>query len=314
MLACEGAQRRVDFRTGPPVPSSTMRSQVMVFLAAWLMVVVVPLSTEAQRTPATQPASQQNLLDLGRQQYEDLRYEEAIQTLSAAIIRRGNSREQEVQIYELLALSYLALNRNDEAEGAFRLLLQRDPEHQLSPDLSPRILQFYRGVKERWEAEGRPGLPREGAPQPAVQPVTIEHRSPAQQQRNRPVQLTANVIDPGHRVARLVLAYRHGNRGLFRRMDATLVGDGRYTATIPAESVRPPLVEYYFEAVDANGVPVQSRGDALAPLRVAVPEPGGIPWWIWAGGGVLVAGAAVTVIAVATSSAPARLNLEIQGQ
>jgi hypothetical protein len=86
--------------------------------------------------------------------------------------------------------------------------------------------------------------------------------------------------------------------------------------TVPAEVVRPPLVEYYLEAVDSNGLPLQARGDAFAPLRIAVPEPGGIPWWVWVGGGVLVAGA-ITGIVVgvvsAQASQPATLNITVVG-
>ncbi|MEI8258345.1 MAG: hypothetical protein WCJ30_21935, partial [Deltaproteobacteria bacterium] len=93
--------------------------------------------------------------------------------------------------------------------------------------------------------------------------------------------------------------------------------DGLFSATVPAESVRPPLVEYYFEAVDANGVPVQARGDAFAPLRIAVPEPGGIPMWVWpVGGAVLAAGIAAVVIGVvvAGQAQPAHLTIDVHGQ
>lgn len=288
-----------------------MHFRALVFLAAVMVALTVPALASAQ-------GASRNLVALGRQQYEDLRYDEAIQTLSAAIIRRGNTPAQELEAYELLGLSYLALNRNDEAEGAFRRVLVLDPSHQLSNDLAPRILEFYAGVRERWEAEGRPGIQQQpssgqSVPQPQ-QPVTIEHRSPPQQQRNRPVTLHATLNDPDNRVARLVLAYRTGSRGVFRRIDARQVANGRYEATIPGESVRPPLVEYYFEAVDGSGIPVQARGDALAPLRVAVPEPGGVPWWVFAGGGVLVAAAVVTtVIIVSSQQAPAQLTISVTG-
>lgn len=261
-------------------------------------------------------AGQQNLLELGRSQYDDLRYEEAIQTLSAAIIRRGNTPAQEIQIYELLALSYLALNRNDEAEGAFRLMLARDPDHTLSTDLAPRVIEFFNGVKQRWDSEGRPGAPRQGEPQVAAAPasVQIEHRSPAQQQRNHAVDLNATLVDPGRRVNRLVLAYRQGNRGLFTRETAQPAGaPGAFHALIPAQAVRPPLVEYYFEALDQAGVPVQARGDAFAPLRVAVPAEGGVPAWgvglIIGGAALVVATVVVVAIVVGTQSAPAHLNI-----
>lgn len=285
----------------------------------------VALTTVLAGAPAFAQAGQRNLIQLGQRQYDDLHYEEAVQTLSAAIIRPGNSPQDELRIYELLAYSYQALQRNDEAEGAWRLVLAREPERQPSQDVSPRVQQFFSRVRERWEAEGRPGITRPnqqgtgGTQQPSTGPlpeVRIEHRSPPQQQRGRPVPLTATVVDPGNRVSRLVLAYRHNNSGIFRRVDAQSQGNGGFAVTMPGEIVRPPLVEYYFEAVDATGVPVQARGDAFAPLRVAVPEPGGIPWWVWVGGGVLVAGAVTGIVigvVSASGSQPATLNINVVG-
>jgi hypothetical protein len=284
----------------------------------------VALSSVLVAAPALAQSGQRNLIQLGQRQYDDLHFEEAVQTLSAALIRRGNSPEDEIRIYELLAYSYHALQRNDEAEGAWRLVLVRDPTHQPSQDLSPRVRQFFERVRERWEAEGRPGLQRSNeqnangetnsnTPPPEVR---IEHRSPPQQQRGRPVPLTATLVDPGHRVARLVLAFRHNNSGLFRRIDAQAQPGGVYAVTLPGEVVRPPLVEYYFEAVDATGVPVQARGDALAPLRIAVPEPARIPWWVWVGGGVLAAGAVTGIVigvVSASASQPATLNITVVG-
>lgn len=287
----------------------------------------VALSTVLASTPSLAQTGQRNLIQMGQRQYDDLHYEEAVQTLSAAIIRPGNAPADELRIYELLAYSYQALQRNDEAEGAWRLVLARQPDRQVSQDVSPRVQQFFTRVRERWEAEGRPGVAQpqsnggtggtqsSGNAAPPAE-VRIEHRSPPQQQRGRPVPLTANVVDPGNRVARLVLAYRQNNVGIFRRVDATRNPEGAYAITLPGEVIRPPLVEYYFEAVDATGVPVQARGDAFAPLRIAVPEPGGIPWWVWVGGGVLVAGAVTgIVIGVVSSSGsqPATLNISVVG-
>lgn len=286
----------------------------------------VALTSVLAGAPALAQSGQRNLIQLGQRQYDDLHYEEAVQTLSAAIIRPGNSPQDELRIYELLAYSYQALQRNDEAEGAWRLVLAREPTRQPSQDISPRVQQFFTRVRERWEAEGRPGVARantqttnNGTQQPSNAPppeVRIEHRSPPQQQRGRPVPLTATVVDPGNRVSRLVLAYRHNNSGIFRRVDAQAQSGGAFAVTLPGETVRPPLVEYYFEAVDATGVPVQARGDAFAPLRIAVPEPGGIPWWVWVGGGVLVAGAVTGIVigvVSASGSQPATLNINVVG-
>lgn len=238
------------------------------------------------------------LIERGIGEYDDLRFEEALQTLSAALVRAGNTAEQQGQIYRYLALTYLALDREEEAAGAWRSMLAIDPGQEASSDLSPRFREFFGRVREQWEAEGRPGR----AP-PA--PVTISHRSPPQANRGEEVELSAQLDDPSGRVASLVLAYRQGTSAVFRRVDTTRQGD-EYVATIPASDVSPPLVEYYFEAVDAGGLPVASRGDVAAPLRIAVPAPGGdvtSEAWFWiaiGGGAAVVAGAIILGVVLGT--------------
>lgn len=247
------------------------------------------------------------LIETGRSQYENLQYEEAIQTLSAAIIRRGNNTQSEAAIYNLLALSYLALSRNDEAEGAFRLVLVRDPEYVVDRGLAPRVREFFEGVRRRWESEGRPGVARTAAQPQSLRSVSIEHRSPAEHTRQTALTLSATVVDPDRRASGLVLAWRAGSRGLFHRVNTQNTG-GTFAATLPAAEVRPPFVEYYFEAVDESGIAVTARGDAFAPLRVVVPgESTSIVsrWWFWVGAAVLVAGAAVgTYFIVDAASEP----------
>ncbi|MDB4929129.1 MAG: Tetratricopeptide repeat protein, partial [Myxococcaceae bacterium] len=119
-----------------------------------LTAVLVLAALAAPAVGRAQEGPNATLVATGRQQFDDLRYEEAVQTLSAALLRRGNTAAQEVGIYELLALSYLALNRDEESEGAFRLMLARDPEHALGASQAPRIRDFFSGVAERWRREG----------------------------------------------------------------------------------------------------------------------------------------------------------------
>lgn len=264
-----------------------------VCVAALSLSLALASANAAAQTPAQGAGA---LVQTGRSQYDNLQFEEAIQTLSAAIIRRGNTPAQEVAIYEVLGLSYLALSRDEEAEGAFRLLLARAPEHTLSAGTAPRVLEFYNRTRARWIADGRPGAPQIDTPARVERPVTIEHRSPAQQEHDTALELSATLVDPDRRSAGLVLAWRTGNRGLFHRVDAQNRG-GTYSATVPAGEVRPPAVEYYLEAVDQNHIAVAARGDAFAPLRVVVPETQSpsifTRWWFWTGAGVVLAGAVV---------------------
>lgn len=236
-------------------------------------------------------AAQNPLIDRGISEYEEVRFEEALQTFSAALVRSGNTSEDLATIYRYLALTYLALRRNEEATGAYRSLLGLRPDYEPGSDVSPRFREFFAGVRTQWEADGRPGLP-------APAPVSIEHTSPPQADRGNEVELTAALDDPDHRVESLVLAYRQGTNAVFTRLDCTRSGAGVFVATIPGDAVSPPLVEYYFEAVDRNGLPVAALGDVDAPLRIAVPAPGGDIvseplFWVGIGGGVVVAAVAI---------------------
>jgi tetratricopeptide (TPR) repeat protein len=238
--------------------------------------------------PAAVPRRDNPLIGQGRELIDELRFEEALQTLSAALLRAGNAREEQVAIYPLLAYTYLALGREAEAEGAYRLLLAIEPSYAPGVEVPPRFRAIFDEVRTRWEADGRPGR----AP-PA--PITLRHRSPAQAEPGEAIELVAALDDPEQRVATLVLAYRRGSEDVFQRVSAVRVGPD-YTATVPADAVAPPLVEYYFEGVDETGLPIIARGDVAAPLRVAVPEPSTsvfAQWWFWLGAAVLV-GAAVT--------------------
>ncbi|MFO0686804.1 MAG: tetratricopeptide repeat protein [Sandaracinus sp.] len=226
-------------------------------LVALVVTAFVPALAEAQNP----------LIERGIGEYDEVRFEEALQTLSAALVRTGNTPSEQQQIYRYLALTYLALGRQEEASGAWRALLALAPETQTGSDMSPRFRTFFDGVRTQWESDGRPGTP-------PARPVSIAHRSPPQADRGTQVALEATVDDPDHRTASLVLAYRQGSSAVFRRVECERGSDGTYTATIPGNDVSPPLVEYYFEAIDANGLPLASRGDVAAPLRIAVPAPG----------------------------------------
>ena len=64
----------------------------------------------AQPKPASKtaaPAQPQDLIAKGRQLFEDQQYEDSIETLSGALLRPSNTKEQKVEIYRLLALNYI---------------------------------------------------------------------------------------------------------------------------------------------------------------------------------------------------------------
>ncbi|MEO8878753.1 MAG: hypothetical protein ABI461_24395, partial [Polyangiaceae bacterium] len=233
----------------------------------------------------------QDLITRGRNLFDDQQYEESTQTLSAALLRPSNTKDQKIEIYRLLAYNYITMNRKEEAESAVRGLLAIDPEYALPPSESPRFRDFFSNAKLKWEAEGKPGLVQAEAAPPA--PVTMAHNSPSQVEKGAEIPLSVKLADEQHRTHSVKLFYRSGSKGKFESIDVSIV-NGTGHGTIPGTAVKPPLVEYYFEAYDAGSLPIASRGDAAAPLRVAVPD-GGAGWVlpVAIGGGVVGAAAIV---------------------
>jgi len=261
-----------------------MPSRAQRCFAAFALVVAVHAGVAMGTTIAferwayaqgARPQAQQDLIQRGRTLFDDQQYEESIQSLSAALVRPNNSKTQKLEIYRLLALNYITLNRKDEAESAVRGLLALQPAYALPASESPRFRDFFAGVKQKWEAEGRPGLVPETGPVAAA--ATMTHNSPPQAERRKQLDLTATVTDPEHRVVAVKLFYRHGSSGKFDQTEAELEGD-HVRASIPPEAVLPTIVEYYLQGFDKGGLPIVSRGDAEAPLRVAVPD--GAKGWV----------------------------------
>jgi hypothetical protein len=260
-------------------------------------VIAVPTVAHAQAKKQGVDA----LIKKGQDLFDEQRYEESIQTLSAALMRPGISRDDKIRVYQLLAYNYIVLQQEDEADAAVRGLLVVDPEFSLPETESPRFRDFFENTRTKWNDEGRPGFEIGAAGGP---PVTLKHSAPAQVESGLAISLTGNVEDPKAVVDKVVLYYRSGSSGKFKTAKVKYAMH-KFSAEIPADAVEPPLVEYYVQALDANGLPVASRGDSELPLRIAVPEESSIisspGLWVPVGIG-LVATAVVTVLVVGAAT------------
>ena len=239
------------------------------------VLVAVPQRALAQPV-ATDPklnakSSVTTLIQRGSELFDDAEYEESIQTLSAALLRPGSTKQEKIEIYRLLAYNYIVLKRNDEADAAVRGLLVLDEAYTLPPTESPRFRDFFQATRSKWEAEGKPGKETIDTPV-EKKPVRIMHSSPAQVPPGSTVKLTGRVEDPDGRVRGMTLAYRSGAEGKFviASVSYTL---GEFRTEIPKSSVKSPFVEYYLQAIDKGGLPLTSRGDVASPLRIVVPAP-----------------------------------------
>ena len=135
--------------------------RVALCLGLCLAASIAPLATSvvhAQRAETTQ-----SIIQRGQSEYDDLRFQEALQTFSAALVRAGNTPADLARIYRYLALTYLALDRREEAEGAYRSLLGLAPDTMPGSDMSPRFREFFTQVVPRMR---RPPKMRLNAPTP----------------------------------------------------------------------------------------------------------------------------------------------------
>jgi hypothetical protein len=247
-----------------------------------------------------------DLIAKGRLQFDEQQYEESIQTLSAALLRPDNTAEQRVEIYRVLALDYITLGRKDEAENAVRGLLVQRPDYSIPAEESPRFRDFFADARAKWDAEGRPGL---AAAESAGKPVVFKHSAPTEGVAGTAIEVRARLVDPDKRTQGIRCFVRAGGKGRFTEIKASLNAN-LIRFTIPGSSVKPPLVDYYFEALDTRGRMIANQGDANAPLRIAIPERSGGGWVlpVAIGGGVLGAAAVVGALALAgvfKSSSPA---------
>lgn len=256
-----------------------------------------PAAKTTAPAPSTAPATAKSLLERGRALYDDQLYEESVQTLSAALLRPDGSEDDKRAVYQYLAYDYIVLGRKDEAEAATRALFVLDPAFELPARESPRLREFFAASKQRWEADGKPGLVEKTTP-PA--PVVMRHSAPAQIAEKKSYDVRGTLDDPDHRVTHVKLFVRSGTKGRFESRPAAATATS-FSATLPGPIVKAPIVEYYFEAFDRTGLPVASRGDAGLPLRVAVKESGGAGWVapVAIGSGVLGAAAIVGIMALA---------------
>jgi hypothetical protein len=271
------------------------------FLAVLGLLFVVAGASVSITRPAHAEGGKQavrSLITKGQDQFDEQMYEESIQTLSAALMRPGIAKGEKIEVYRLLAYNYITLQRDEEADAAVRGLLVLDPSFELPESESPRFRDLFKEVRSKWEEEGKPGLRSEEAPTRPTS-VSIKHASPAQVEAATDISLTGTIDDGEAVVSQVKIYYRASGEEKYLSMRAGYAVR-RFTATLPAEIVEPPLVEYYIEALDEAGLPVAGRGDAAAPLRIAVPDE--TSWytspWFWVPVSTVVVGSVIVIAAV----------------
>jgi hypothetical protein len=275
----------------PPRSSPTRRLAARVAIAAACHAATLGgPGGVASAQPNKGKSTTTSLIQRGSALFEDQQYEESIQTLSAALVRPGASDAEKVEVYRLLAYNFIILKRPDEADAAIRGVLVVDENFSLPPTESPRFREAFAATKKKWLEEGKPGKVVVGETKVVEKPIKMQHTSPPEVPAGTNVKLSGAIEDPDARVRGVQLAYRTGAKGKFVTVAATYTL-GEFHTQIPGLGVKPPLIEYYLQAIDKGGLPLLSRGDAATPLRIVVPNEGGVvrspALWVPLGAAVL---------------------------
>jgi hypothetical protein len=91
---------------------------------------------------------------------------------------------------------------------------------------------------------------------------------PSSARANEPITIGVEIPD----VAGAVLHVRHAGEVAYRTLPMKTAGARYYRATVAAEEMQAPEVEYFIESVDAKGAATAAVGAATAPQRMDVQE------------------------------------------
>ena len=101
-----------------PSPIRCSAAPRLRWIAPLAFAAVAQLAPPALAQPPAKANTTTSLIQRGGALFEDQQYEESIQTLSAALLRPSNTKAQKIEIYRLLALNYITLNRKVLSEMA----------------------------------------------------------------------------------------------------------------------------------------------------------------------------------------------------
>ncbi|MEL6547883.1 MAG: hypothetical protein AAFQ82_24875, partial [Myxococcota bacterium] len=102
-----------------------------------------------------------------QESYRDQKYKRVLPLLKKAL-REDPSPREEVEIYELMAMTQVVFGRSSKARDAYVKVLELNPDYQVPTNASPKIRKAFRQAKKR--AKKRSPTPRPPAPEPQPEP------------------------------------------------------------------------------------------------------------------------------------------------
>ena len=279
-------------------------------LAAALAAAPGPARAQEGGAPPASAGRVEEQLARGLEQFQELEYRDAIDTLRPVRLDQEATRAQRLQALELIGISHLILDEKARAEEAFEDLLTLDPGYQLQhDDGAPKIREFFDSVRKKVVPNSSGGME-----------TRLEHAAPSEAIAGRTVEIEAVVKSGLSRVAEMVVRWRrrgvlgYDSAPMRREPAAGGAGERWRTRFVPPPSRTPYAVDYYVEARNAAGGAVGRIGGPDSPLALPVapgepvaidrPRPWYTRWYVIAGGAAVLGVASAAIVISAGGDAP----------
>lgn len=230
-----------------------------------------------------------------RRAVEDLDYEKAAGILEKLRQSSTLKYEENIELHELLGISYAASNQTDAARKVFDRLVNMSPDHMLSYTLSPKVTFVFERAKK---AARRKGLPR------------LQLNWPNGLEVSSPVTIDLLVLsDPlkffwgGYVIGRY-------SDGRVSRVPFSVENRSAKATILPRtpEPREPQRLDFLVVMSDASENEVFRLGSAKAPNRIDlnyVPPTAWYRKWYWWAAGAAVVASAVGTAAYLSAREPA---------
>lgn len=277
---------------------SLSRGAWLLAVSTWAVLVAL-LPSCASPAAAQQPddppplrgAAAEAARDLteGRRLYSELEFVGAVEAYRRALAVSGVGDAARLEAWEMLAASYIVLDREREAREAVIAMLALDPYHRVrEPSGSPKIARFVEAVRA------------DHVPDAALDPeVQLRGELPRAGRVGASLHVAAVPEGPAGRVSSVTFFVRGADEREWSAHRAEL-RDGAFVARIPARAA-PDELELYAVARNADAQVVARAGEPLAPLLLPVSLRGAEAprltqrWWFWTIVGVAAIGAGVGI-------------------
>ena len=223
-------------------------------------------------------------------QWDNLEYDAVLALTQQALVAPDLTPKQRLEALRLEGFALVVLERRDDATQVFLQLFALDPEYQLPPKSSPRLLEVFEPARAQWQVTEKRRLATELGP--ALRALVLHVHLPASQRGGLPIEIGVDVDDPNAIADRIVLAQRRRGTTYYTTSEQRAHA-GHLAFTIAGEdtaSPEPYVLQLRVVAKHRSGVELTGEGTAEHPLELAVAA-GSVPtptpithrWWFWTG-------------------------------